>query len=410
MASIADRWHVKDKTSGVRVRSSRYGSGKRWQVRYRDPGGESRNRSFERKADAERFLIELSGQLLQGRYVDLRAGQTPFAEYAAAWLEREVMAPTSRAAVELRLRVHIAPAWGITPLVNIRPAVVQRWVRELQDRLAPTYVRLVFGTLSAVLASAVDDGLIASNPCKSVSVRLPSVPPRRFQPWPVNRTLSVIDAHPRRYRALAAVAAGCGLRQGECFGLRIQDVDFLRREVHVRQQIRIVDSRPQPALPKYGRTRTVPLPEWVASELAAHIAGWPPLEGERITAPSFSGLLFYGRERKPLNRNYYNSTVWRSALRMASVPPGRDHGMHALRHSCASTWLEHGVSIKAVSEYLGHADPGFTLRVYTHVMPSSGERARQAMDAAFGEGRRPDEPAPIAGARLAHKSTQSAGN
>ena len=39
--------------------------------------------------------------------------------------------------------------------------------------------------------------------------------------------------------------------------------------------------------------------------------------------------------------------------------------MHALRHSCASTWLERGVSIKAVSEYLGHADPGFTLRVYT---------------------------------------------
>lgn len=47
--------------------------------------------------------------------------------------------------------------------------------------------------------------------------------------------------------------------------------------------------------------------------------------------------------------------------------------MHA---ACASTWLEHGVSIKAVSEFLGHSDPGFTLRVYTHVMPSSGERAR----------------------------------
>lgn len=76
---------------------------------------------------------------------------------------------------------------------------------------------------------------------------------------------------------------------------------------------------------------------------------------------------------------------------------------------CFSTWLERGVSIKAVSEYLGHADPGFTLRVYTHVMPSSGERARKAMDAAFGEGRRPAEAAPIAGARLAHESTPRGG-
>jgi integrase len=63
--------------------------------------------------------------------------------------------------------------------------------------------------------------------------------------------------------------------------------------------------------------------------------------------------------------------------------------MHVLRHTCASLWLEHGVSIKAVSEYLGHADPGFTLRVYTHVMPTSGERARNAMDEAF-RGRRPE--------------------
>ena len=34
--------------------------------------------------------------------------------------------------------------------------------------------------------------------------------------------------------------------------------------------------------------------------------------------------------------------------------------------------------MKAVSEYLGHSDPGFTLRVYTHLMPTSAERSREA--------------------------------
>ena len=38
---------------------------------------------------------------------------------------------------------------------------------------------------------------------------------------------------------------------------------------------------------------------------------------------------------------------------------------------------------RAVSEYLGHSDPGFTLRTYTHLMPSSSERTRDAVDAAF---------------------------
>lgn len=59
--------------------------------------------------------------------------------------------------------------------------------------------------------------------------------------------------------------------------------------------------------------------------------------------------------------------------------------MHALRHFYASVQLEAGTSIRAVAEYLGHSDPGFTLRVYTHLMPSSEDRARQAVDLAFGD-------------------------
>ena len=57
--------------------------------------------------------------------------------------------------------------------------------------------------------------------------------------------------------------------------------------------------------------------------------------------------------------------------------------MHALRHWYASVLLDAGESIRAVSEYLGHSDPGFTLRTYTHLMPSSTERTRAAVDAAF---------------------------
>lgn len=43
-----------------------------------------------------------------------------------------------------------------------------------------------------------------------------------------------------------------------------------------------------------------------------------------------------------------------------------------------------GVSIRALADYLGHQDPGFTLRVYAHLMPEAEGRARAAMDAALG--------------------------
>jgi hypothetical protein len=60
--------------------------------------------------------------------------------------------------------------------------------------------------------------------------------------------------------------------------------------------------------------------------------------------------------------------------------------MHVLRHTYASVLPDAGESIKALAAYLGHADPGFTLRTYTHLLPTSEDRTRRAIDQAFGDG------------------------
>ena len=98
-------------------------------------------------------------------------------------------------------------------------------------------------------------------------------------------------------------------------------------------------------------------------------------------------LLLTTREGGALNRNYFNSSLWRKAQKTASVEPTRENGCHALRHWYASLLLDAGESIRAVSEYLGHSDPGFTLRTYTHLMPDSSEHTRGAVDAAFAAAR-----------------------
>jgi integrase len=69
------------------------------------------------------------------------------------------------------------------------------------------------------------------------------------------------------------------------------------------------------------------------------------------------------------------------ALTHFSWLPGS--GAHALRHTYASVQLEAGESIVSLARWLGHADPGFTLRTYTHFMPDAGTRGRAAMDAWF---------------------------
>ncbi|WP_234312677.1 hypothetical protein [Streptomyces sp. NRRL F-5065] len=91
--------------------------------------------------------------------------------------------------------------------------------------------------MSTVFTSALEDRVIRANPCSARSVRAPRLEPRKVKPWPAERIMDVRSALPDRYQALVNVAAGCGLRQGEVFGLAVEDVDFLGGVVHVVRQV-----------------------------------------------------------------------------------------------------------------------------------------------------------------------------
>jgi integrase len=252
-------------------------------------------------------------------------------------------------------------------------------------------VRVIYEHLSAVLTAAVDDGRIARNPCRAKSVKARRPEAHRVIPWSHDDVRRVRRALPGRYRLIATLAAGCGLRQGEAFGVADDDVDFADRVLHVRRQVKIVRSRLVFALPKGRKTRDVPLPDSVAEVIARHLERFPAVDvalpwqepaGELVSAR----LIVTSRERAALNRTYFNTYLWKPALQAAGLELARENGMHALRHWFASVLLDGGESIKAVSEYLGHSDSGFTLRTYTHLMPSSEARMRKAVDRALGDG------------------------
>lgn len=61
--------------------------------------------------------------------------------------------------------------------------------------------------------------------------------------------------------------------------------------------------------------------------------------------------------------------------------PSLEHGFHSLRHCFASEELEAGESVVSLVRWLGHSDPGFTLRKYSHFLPRAGARGGAAIDA-----------------------------
>jgi integrase len=388
MADIDDRWYRTDKATGSKVPTPRHGTGRRWDVRWRDDAGSQRHKAFTRKDEAERFLAKITTDLAEHAYVDPRAGRVTVREYGEQWRAAQVHRATTVAQVETHLRRHVYPTFGDRALGSIRPSEVQAWVRRLEQDLAPSTIGVVYSFLAGIFRSAVRDRVVMSSPC--VDVRLPKPEPKRVTPLATERVEALIAAMPERYQALVTLASGTGLRQGEALGLEVGAVDFLRRTLEVRQQLVTMPGKPPYLAPPKTPSsyRTVPLPQVVVDALAAHLAAFPAVPAE-ITDASHKPepkarqavLLFTTPAGVPVRRTRF-SPIWRPAATAAGLGDGVT--FHDLRHYYASLLIRHGESVKVVQSRLGHKNAAETLDTYSHLWPDSEDRTREAVDTVLG--------------------------
>jgi len=238
----------------------------------RVPGAPQKTKQFRRKKDAELFLDAIRGDLAHGRYVDPAGGLTLFRDYAEQWRAGQVHRPSTAAQAESYLRLHAYPFIGHRPIGSIRRSEVQAWVKGRSEVLAPGSVEVVYRWVAAIFKAAVGDQLIGASPCNRIA--LPKREDGEVVPLTAAQVQEMADACPDRYRALVVLAAGTGLRQGECFGLSVDRVDFLHRQVRVNRQL--VGAKG--GVPEFGPPkskagfRTVPLPDVVSTVLAEHLA------------------------------------------------------------------------------------------------------------------------------------------
>jgi integrase len=404
MAHIQDRWYrpQRDPDTGAPVLNARgkpvlektelYGTGHRYKVRYIDPDGREKSKTFpdRQKKQADDFLISIENDKREGRYIDPRAARVKFRTQADNWIKGQSDDPATREILRSRLRSKILPHLGELTIGKITPSTIRDWLGEIEDQ-ADNYKVVLFSVVTGVMDSAVDDKLIRDNPCKAKTIRRPTSPAVEVKDiWPEARVKAIRAGLAERWRIVIPIGAGLGLRQGEILGLSSDDIDEAAMIVHVRRQLRTVERTLVFALPKGNKTRTVPLSPGMLAEIREHLTEHPPVTvtlpwrkpaGELVTAK----LLATGDDGRLYSGDLFTKTVWEGAFRSAEIKRTKQiDGMHALRHFYASTLLAQGVSIKELATYLGHSDPGFTLRVYTHLVPSSHQRARLAVDTVFG--------------------------
>lgn len=339
--------------------------GNRWRATYRDEAGRQHARLFDRKVDAQGWLDQVTTAVVTGTYVDPKAGKVTFETYAKGWQASHVGAASTATGIDVALRLHIIPRLGTLPMGSVRRSHVQALVKDMSATHKPGTVGLVYGIAAQIFTSAVDDRVIGQSPCRKIL--LPRAESTEVVPPTVEEVALIRDTIPERYRAAVTFLAGSGLRVGELLGLRVADVDFLRRTVRVERQR---DQRGRICPPKTASsTRTVPLGQVVVDALAAHLATFPS-----------DGWLF--TEKGGINPTTWRR--WRTEWEKVQRTTKLDVSTHDLRHFFASALIAGGASVKQVQAVLGHANATTTLETYSHLWPGDDDRTRTIVDETLG--------------------------
>lgn len=313
-------------------------------------------------------------------------------DYAREWLDGYAgrtsrgFSAQARADYRRSLEGYVIPFFTGWKLADVERADVRRLVADLERRgLAPASVVKNLAPMRAMFATALDDGLVTANPCAGVRVNR-----RRAEgdEQPEAKAMTCVELArllaviPERWRLLFELLAKTGLRISEALGLEWSDVEFgTEGRLRVRRQYYRGDER---RLKTHAGRRDLPLTPGLARALwsarPAHGRGpvFATRDGQRLADRNVRRVLDGVTHPKARKRK------GRTVIEPAPAGPGLEWvHFHTFRHTCASMLFEGGKNIRQVCDWLGHADPAFTLRTYVHLI-DNGLGGADFLDAAVG--------------------------
>lgn len=347
----------------------------KYRVRYRDPAGKSRSKSFRLKRDAQAFKVGIEGSLHNGLFVDPALGRRLFGDWAEQWLTNHPRRPQTLERYDSMYRNHIAPTFANRSLAGITRDDIMAWVTRLRKAgLAPRYIELAYTVLRAMFKEAVLSKHIPHSPCLSVKLPEPAAP-QQLVPLVDEEVWAIHDAVPERYRTMILTAAFAGLRQGELLALRVADlalpfepaISVARQAVEVTHQPVDTSAR----LKTDASYRTVPINLELRDVLVEHVARYELAPGD---------LLWTAERGGALRRNRVSEII-SAALKTAEMPAGIT--LHDLRHFYASLLIREGANFRVVQARMGHSKASETLDTYAHLWPVDESETRRMVARAW---------------------------
>jgi integrase len=357
----------------------------RYQARYRGPDGKLRPApsTFQRKTDAARWLSLKETEISTGEWIAPELGAQEFREYAGLWMRDRVLKARTAELYDGLLTNHLFPAFGDLGLADIDEVTVRRWRKERLETgpkaerpFGPVTVAKAYRLLHAIFETAVEDRIVARNPCRIAGAGQEESDERVVVPLPI--VFKLADTVPVRYRTLILLATFADMRWGELVGLRRENIDLDTREIRITETLAQLDKgglRPDTPKSRAGR-RIVAFPAEIAPEIRWHL--------ERFAEPGPRGFVFVGPKGGQLRRSNFHRT-WDKARTSVGLP---DLHFHDLRHTGGTLTATTGATLKELMARLGHSSVRAAL-IYQHATRDRDQAIAKALGAYVREVRGP---------------------
>lgn len=315
--------------------------------------------TFETLMDARAWLAAERRHMEGGTWVAPRARNratkpATLGSFADAWLKDRQLKPRTRALYRSLLDHKILPELGDLPLKSITSLTVRNWYASLPAE-HPTRRAHAYSLLRTILASAVTEDLIPSNPCH-IRGAGNSKRVHQIKPASLAELEKIIAELPDRYGLMILLASWCALRFGELTELRRSDIDIKNGKIMVRRGVVWVGGKPVVGQPKSSAgVRDVAIPPHLIPVVRQHLADHVAWGKDALLFPAaqIGGQLGHGTFFK----------TWDKARKAAGRP---DLRFHDLRHTGAVLAAQTGATLAELMGRLGHTTPGMAIR-YQHV-------------------------------------------
>lgn len=293
-----------------------------------------------------------------------------FREFAELWFSENRVTWKTSYAETLRgsLEQHLYPAFGEIPVGNITKADILEFRSKLaslpgkngRGQMSPARINTIMVPLRMILREASDR---FEFPVAYRNIKQLRVPRTKVDPFTLEEVKLILESVREDFKPYFIVRFFTGMRTGEIHGLKWKYIDFVRRQILVRESLvrdEMTDTKTD------GSVREIRMSDVVYEALR---------EQEKRTKRF--DFVFCSGTGSPLSVNNVDRRVWRPLLRSLGLAHRR---MYQTRHTAATLWLSAGENPLWVAHQLGHVDTTMVLSKYARYQKDVTRRDGSAFD------------------------------